>query len=103
MSTTDKLKSKAQIKKKAAGVAKEYATLPQFSMFGTNNHVNRDAAARAFEFLLAAKSVVEVRCRIDDVYDEKDDAGESDNPESEYDREVEVLEWGIGQRDDDSI
>lgn len=98
---SDKLKTVKQIKAKKVSMEKEFAKLPHYSMFGTDNHAIRDVKCRGFNFLLNEKpDRLDVDCKIDELYDEKTDAGEDENPESEFDNEIHVLEWALGRMSD---
>jgi hypothetical protein len=77
---------------------KEFAKLPHYSVFGTDNRAIRDAKRRAFAFLLLPQklTIESVRAKVERLDDASVNAGEVNNVESKFAEEMRVLDWAIG-------
>lgn len=99
----EKLKPNEVLKKKLAAIQKEYVKLPKFSLFGTNNHERRDAYVDEFNRLLKRPNMADIADRIDDLYEQKTEEGEDENPESIFDLRIRAIEWAIGRLSSDAL
>lgn len=99
---THALKTKKEIKAKMVSEKKTRKTLPEYSVFGSNNWKTIDDNVEALQWVLDNYDLGSVKDRIEDTYDQFDES-DPDFSDSDYEdmsNAVTPYEWAIGDRED---